>query len=520
MADLRISELPPMAPADLREEDQLPIADASASTTKRISGSKLVEYSLGLIPNETIPSSKLQDVQHGDISPATADGQFLAGPAASSGRLSARRIVPTDLPIATTATTGVSRVGSGLGITALGVLSVQPATNVDVGGVFVPATGGLQVSPLGGLSHSNTPLAAGTRSGITHDALGHILSTAPLAPADLPPATEDTIGAVSVPSTGGLSVTPLGAISHTRTVTAKTVSGITIDDHGHVIFINPLEGSDIPPATDTNLGAVRVAADGQLVIDSGGNLSHIPGSLSAGTYNRVTVDAFGHVREGGPLRPQDIPPLDASVITSGYFPSEFIGLKSVYAKHLADYSTGFVQEPEPQAADFIGQTWLQESSSQLRIWNGNSWYPAGFGAVQAANIRFGGTFNAATGVVTSVTALGTQSTLVVGEQIPVGGFAHVGVYLLCTEPGSGTVAAPGVEFTVGDWILSLDPLSMGWIRIDITGPGGGGGGGSVFSTLDSLTDVMINAPSQGQVLVWNNVSRQWENGAAGDPGTF
>ena len=76
-------------------------------------------------------------------------------------------------------------------------------------------------------------------NGISFDDQGHIFDTAPLLPSDLPIATTTDVGGVIVSEDGGLTVTPLGELGHTNTVTGDTVSGIEFDDNGHIISASP-----------------------------------------------------------------------------------------------------------------------------------------------------------------------------------------------------------------------------------------------------------------------------------------
>ena len=59
MADLRVTQLPPLLDTELENADPLLISDASASESKKISPVDLLEGSARLAPDGTIPSSKL-----------------------------------------------------------------------------------------------------------------------------------------------------------------------------------------------------------------------------------------------------------------------------------------------------------------------------------------------------------------------------------------------------------------------------------------------------------------------------
>jgi len=59
MADLRISELQTLAGANLAAGDFLPVADVSASESRKITVTDFVGNAVTLIADDTIPSSKI-----------------------------------------------------------------------------------------------------------------------------------------------------------------------------------------------------------------------------------------------------------------------------------------------------------------------------------------------------------------------------------------------------------------------------------------------------------------------------
>jgi len=126
-------------------------------------------------------------------------------------------LVSTDLPVATVATVGAMRPGSGLTVDSTGVVD-----------------------------HAST-VTAGTSAGITFDATGHITAATPLVPADLPIGTSTTVGAVSVPDSDALSISGTGEISHsTSGVTPGIYTKVTVDAAGHITLGDVLTAADIP----------------------------------------------------------------------------------------------------------------------------------------------------------------------------------------------------------------------------------------------------------------------------------
>ena len=59
MADLRISELPKLLGTDLEANDDLAVADYSASETRRLTTKDLVQNGVQLIDNGVIPGAKI-----------------------------------------------------------------------------------------------------------------------------------------------------------------------------------------------------------------------------------------------------------------------------------------------------------------------------------------------------------------------------------------------------------------------------------------------------------------------------
>jgi hypothetical protein len=216
------------------------------------------------------------------------------------------------------------------------------------------------------IGHTNA-IPAGSRSGITFDGQGHITAHRALIGSDLPPATDAELGGVMVPQGGGLQVSNTGVISHSNAVAGATRSGITYDAQGHVTAAVPLVGTDLPNATDTTTGAVMVPSLSLQVLN--GVLRHVDSGVLTGVYTKVQVNETGHVIQAGDLVPADIPGLDASIITSGQFGSERLAINSVTAQQLADYGIAHVLQSRPKA-EFAGQFWINPVDRAAYIWVG------------------------------------------------------------------------------------------------------------------------------------------------------
>ena len=336
---------------------------------------------------------------------------------------------------------------------------------------------------------------ASARNGITYNAQGLITSTAALVASDIPEATTSAVGGVSVPTAGGLTVNNLGAISINNTITGTTRSGITFSNKGLITGSVPLGASDLPVATTTAVGAMSVPTSSTpLTVSGAGVLSIANSGVAAGSYPKVTVSTKGIVTAGTTLAASDIPNLATSKITTGTFGTNFVANDAITMDKLANLSTGFIQEASPDISDLpTGVFWLQESTGQLRIFNGNSFFSVGFGRLSEENLRFCGTFNATNGLIVTLTSFGVSAGFSVGNAIPAGTAAITGAYFVCVTPGNGTAVVPSTSFDAGDWCLCMGLND--WDRIDtLSGPGS-------VSSLNDLSDVTISSPTTGQILV-------------------
>ena len=353
-------------------------------------------------------------------------------------------------------------------------------------------------------------VVAGTMSGISYNSSGLVTGTVPLEGTDLPPATTDDLGGVSVPVERGLDVTATGQIGMRPVVAPGTVSGISVNQFGQVVAIEPLEGADMPIASDTEVGGVSIPPGGKFAVNETGQLSHVESPAGLGPFTKVTLDATGHVVAGASLGQADIPGLNADNITSGQFSTARLQDDAVTMPKLADFSVSFIQESQPALTTdlHIGCLWYQESSAQLRMYNGNSFMPVGFGRLSQENLRFGGTINADTGLLVALTDAGRTAGLEIGSELPAATDALGGLYVVVSDPGNNISVVPLTGFDAGDWCLCVNGTE-GWIRIDTLNGGGGGGGGLI--RLNDLLDVDINNPGAGDTLVFDPTTGQWTN---------
>jgi len=391
-----------------------------------------------------------------------------------------------------------------------------------------------------GIINEITP---GSHAGISWDEQGLIYdSVSPIPSGDLPIATEDEVGAVSIPADGGLVVNGAGAVRINNNVAPDTGYKITYNEHGLITDSGAIEAADLPIATDSSLGAIMVPdieADGDespLSVNGTGELIHDASGIAPGSYAKVLVDKHGHVTGGGPLDATDIPEISADLITSGEIGSDQLAECSVTAPKICDYATCLMQEDNPGAGDFLGQFWYTPSTAQLRVYARGSgpeniWLPVGFGALQANNLRWGGTYDADTDTIVSLTAIGVSEGLTAGQSFPPASDSLSGIYFICQVAGGNCVQPDlnNINHTAGDWALCIDG-TQGWVHIDANGGGGGGGGGAQY--LNDLGDVTIGGPSSpfstqpalalsaNQILKYDGGMGQWRNTDIIDGGSY
>ena len=456
MADKKITQLNQLTEPSVSAGDVAAVADVSANETRKVTVPDLVEAGLRLMPDGSISGNKLEPESIGTdklIDGAVTTDKIADG-AVTSDKIADEAVGTDQLADGAVTTDKIADDAvtlEKLDENAFGRGLDKNADNIGI---------------------TNNP-GAGTQAGISWDDQGLITGAVdPIPPEDLPLATTTEVGAVSVPVDGGLSVTGTGALSIDNTVTAATHTKITYDEHGLVTFGEDLRPEDLPIATSTTLGAVIVpsvdatGAATPLDIDGAGNLEHDESGVVAGTYPKVGVDKFGHVIAGSLLEAGDIPNISADQIEGGTLDPGVLGDCAIEANNICDYATCLMQEDNPGAGEFLGQFWYTPSTAQLRVYSRGSgpeniWLPVGFGALQANNLRWLGTYNADTDTVVSLTSIGVSSGLTAGQAFPAPTNELGGGYFLCQVAGAN-MSQPNLgsqTHTVGDWALCIDASS-------------------------------------------------------------
>lgn len=464
MADQKITALTELAEADVASTDVLPIADVSASETKKVSVKSLVEQGVDLIDDASIPAAKLAAITPSSLGSSSGAKEFIAGPTGAGGAYSSRVIAASDLPVATDAALGGAAAGTGLTSTS-GTFSVDPATASARGAVSLPTASGLNVDGSGVVSHQSS-VTAQTKNGFTVNASGHITAVGSIPAGDLPKATTSAVGGVSVGS--GLSVTGSGQLNHTDSITAGTTSGITYNAQGHITAAAALAATDLPVSTTTAKGGVSIPS-GALSVSGAGALTHDVSGVTAGTYPKVTVDTRGHVTAGTTLSASDIPDISAAKLTSGTIGTSLIANDAVTGGKLASGSSvRFAGAPDTNGvvdfgtADYNGQFLYDAFNENLYLFDGNAFKSID---IVSGEIVFAGTYDANTNLVASVTAKGTAIGLTVGQALIAPAASNLNHYLTVSVSGTGSGNAPAEALAPPDFLLST---GTSWQVLDLS----------------------------------------------------
>lgn len=508
MADKKISELNQLTELNVSATDVAAVADISASETRKVTVPDLAQSGIRLMPDGSINGSKIEDGTIGTNQ--LADGSV------------------TDPKVVIT---GISRIADNAVTTSK--LNDDAVTTQKIGADEVtlrnlnPSNYGRGLDKNADNVGITNSIVAGTYTGITYNEQGLITGVDPdgtgdVPRTDLPIATDSDVGVVSVPTDGGLTVSGTGAVRIDNTVTAGTNYKVSYDEHGLVTGSTGVDRADLPIAGTDQVGVVMVpdtnAAGGNtpLDIDSAGNIQHTQSGVTAGTYTRVGVDAYGHVTTGSTLTASDIPDLGADQITSGTLPTASatpeqgwdkevyttaIIDESISRRHFNDVSIAYIQETQPPQTSqvgtdltvFRGCLWLKESSGQLYMHNGNSWNIVAGGQLSQENLRFMGTYDAATNKIVALTDEGAseldasgQLAFTAGQPVPNCDDDLSGCYFLVETAGSNINInnVVGDTFAVGDFLLGLGATN-GWVQVSGAFSPSGGGGTTLWSRTGS-----------------------------------
>lgn len=468
MADLKISELSALTGGNLAAADELAIVDSSASETKKITVSALIDSGVDLISSGGIPGAKIL------FGSAQIAGTALANSAVTATQLADNAV--TAAKIADEATvdlvTTLPGAGAFTGQIALdtddlkiyiwdgsawqsvkGAGSVNTIVGSSSGLVNINiSTSGDQVTITPTLD--NTTSAAHFLGGPT--GAGGAVAYRAIAGTDLPVATTSNKGGVAVNGNG--LVMSGNEIRVNNTVSANTTEFqlTKYDANGLITSGRTVTAADMPEAASSTRGAVFPGSG--LTVASGGELNHT-NSITPGTFTKVTVDAQGHISAATNIAAADVPELDAGKTTTGAFPAARIQNSSIDGSKLADSSVtkfggagatdNIVTFP---TADFKGQFFYDEKNEDLYVHTGNSFVPI---TVISGNLILAGIYNASNNLLVSVTTAGSAAGFTAGSALPSPAVTNLNYYVVVSISGTGSGAAPGVSLAPPDMLVSL-----------------------------------------------------------------
>ena len=202
---------------------------------------------------------------------------------------------------------------------------------------------------------------------------GGAVSYRAIASGDMPTATTSAKGAVQVNGSGLTLSGDTVQIDNTVTAETTTHNVVQYDAKGLVTAGRAITAGDMPVATASAKGAMFPGTG--LTVSGLGELDH-SNSVTGATAAKVTFDAQGHVTAGTTLIAADIPDISATKITTGTLDIARIGTNAVTGVKLANRSTALFGESTP-TAEFIGQLHFNSISRDIFIWDGNVWQPIG-----------------------------------------------------------------------------------------------------------------------------------------------
>ena len=497
MADLKISDLPALAGADLIAGDLL--VAVNNSETKKLTVADLVANGVTLISDATIPGAKILFADGGiatakvaDLAITTAkvgDDQITAAKLANESTVD----LVTTLP-GTGAFTGQLALdtddnnlycwnGSAwLSLKAAGSINAVTGSTVGLVDIVVTTTGS---SVAIAATQNDTDAANKFLAGPT--SAGGAVAYRVIDGSDIPVATTSAKGGVIVNGEGLRMDSNTIEVDNDVSASA-THHVVTYNAKGLITGGRAITSADMPAATSSAKGAV-IPGTG-LAVDGSGNLNH-SNTVAAGTYTKVTVDGQGHVATGATLDAADIPDISAAKLTSGTIGSAILATDAVTAEKLADQSVtkfggagatdNVVTFP---AGDYKGQFFFDEKNEDLYVFTGESFLPI---TVISGNLVNAGTYNANTNLVASVTTAGSAAGFTAGGALPNPATGNLNYYVVVSDAGTGSGNAPAVSLAPPDMLISL-------------------GSGSTFQLIDVSNAIAGQTAANISVVATGNIA--------------
>jgi hypothetical protein len=176
-----------------------------------------------------------------DLDAQTAGAVWVGPATGAAAKPSFRRLVSTDLPVATATVPGAVYPGVGVTVEADGKLKTAPATSTVLGGVSVPGPE-LQVSAGGAITHAASGIAPGDYAKTTVNASGHVVGgQAQLQAGDIASVNASTITTGTLPAAaiGDHSITAIKLADYATAYIQDTLPPVTGNTIGQ-LWLNPL----------------------------------------------------------------------------------------------------------------------------------------------------------------------------------------------------------------------------------------------------------------------------------------
>ena len=318
MADKRISELNPLSSADLdAASDVLAVADLSASETKKLTPTALIVGSVGVVPDGTIPGSKIEpdSITSLELAPDSVTDVELADNAVDTAAIQNKAVTQEKLAdgavgtdqLADGAVTGDKLADSAVGSAQIADRSI-PAIKLEQNTLTAEeiAPNAIGASELAD-NAVDTPAVAtdalATRhyqnASVTDEKLADGIDGGKLQDGSVPGSKLEP-GSITGDSIDEMPLDKLPDAA-ANTVLAGPAAGVPASPS-----YRKLVSADIPTATQSGKGGVSVPAAGGLEVDPNGAVS-IGNTVSPATHPVITYDANGLVTAGRGLTSGDLP---------------------------------------------------------------------------------------------------------------------------------------------------------------------------------------------------------------------